>query len=400
MNKGTNRKKTDKNNKFKIFEKFEFNHLKNHPVKRYGLEKRIYYIRGLGLFLTVNKKNNEKKQSFMKCLVNCINLPDIIFKEVSASKEVMFDINEFIEIFSKNYTLKIAFMIDAVILTKQSKIISEKETRMINTFATHLAISANQMKEIRRKAEKNDYFPCAEGLILVKGGNFLMGNDKEFSDENTTPVHKVTLNSFYIGKYPVTQREYSDITGHNPSSNQSDNHPVETVSWFDAVIYCNKKSKKEGFVKYYKITKAVKNTSGSVIKAIVSIRGGCGYRLPTEAEWEYAANGGKEKRAFKYSGANNLDTVAWYAGNSKEQTHCVGKKRPNKLGIYDMSGNVFEWCWDPLGGKKRIVRGGSCLNPSTLCQITYRESELPKNVCIDVGFRLARKIYCPKPENS
>ena len=184
------------------------------------------------------------------------------------------------------------------------------------------------------------------GMIFVQGGTFEMGSNDGQDDEK--PVHRVTVSDFYIGKYEVTQKEWKEVMGNNPSYNKGDNLPVEQVSWDDIQEYLQKLNAKTG-----------KN-----------------YRLPTEAEWEYAARGGNKSRGYTYSGSNSIDNVAWYSSNSGNETHAVGRKQANELGIYDMSGNVWEWCNDwygenyynnsplqnpqgPTSGTYRVLRGGS-----------------------------------------
>ncbi len=209
-----------------------------------------------------------------------------------------------------------------------------------------------------------------EGFLYVEGGTFQMGSFSGNSDE--APVHKVTLNSFIISKYEVTQGEYKAVMGSNPSSTGSgigDNYPVNKVSWLDAVEYCNSLSRKEGLTPVYTISG--RNVSWD--------KDADGYRLPTEAEWEFAARGGNLSKGYTYSGSNNLDSVAWYLSNSNKKIHFVGTKQPNELGLYDMSGNVWEWCWDfygeysrrsqtdPVGatsGNEHVRRGGGWYWPS------------------------------------
>jgi len=207
-------------------------------------------------------------------------------------------------------------------------------------------------------------------MVQVPGGSFQMGKELGTAGRgDVTPVHTVTLTGFNMSKYPVTQAQYKWVMGTNPSNfTESLDCPVEKVTWYDAVEFCNKLSVKEGLQPVYTI-------SGETVTADW---GKNGYRLPTEAQWEYAAKGGNPNAAgwvgYTYSGSNNIDDVAWYSDNSNSKTHEVGQKRPNRLGLYDMSGNVYEWCWDWYGdyssgaqtdprgassGASRVMRGGS-----------------------------------------
>ncbi|MBC8415861.1 MAG: SUMF1/EgtB/PvdO family nonheme iron enzyme [Candidatus Cloacimonetes bacterium] len=235
-----------------------------------------------------------------------------------------------------------------------------------------------------------------DNMIFVQGGTFQMGSSDGDSDEE--PVHSVTVSDFYIGKTEVTQKEWKEIMGNDPSNWKGDNLPVVNVSWYDAVEFCNKKSIKEGLTPYY--TGSGKNT-----KCNFSANG---YRLPTEAEWEYAARGGvktQNSASHKYSGSNNINDVAWYSSNSGGKTHSVGTKKANELGIYDMSGNVWEWCWDwkgsyssnsqtnPKGastGLLRVDRGGGWIIYAEFCRVAYRGSCYPDYSRINLGFRLLR----------
>lgn len=235
------------------------------------------------------------------------------------------------------------------------------------------------------------------GMVYVEGGTFQMGSTTGEYD-NERPVHGVTVGSFYIGKYEVTQAEYQVVMGENPSCFKGDRRPVECVSWYSAVEYCNRRSRAEGLTPCYR-------GSGDDITCDWSADG---YRLPTEAEWEYAATaGGTADSTELYSGGSNIDDVAWYGGNSGSQTHDVGTKAPNALGIYDMSGNVWEWCWDwydkgyysrgsaqnptgPASGSRRIERGGSLDFNAGYCRCAYRDSDLPGNGYGDMGFRVVR----------
>jgi formylglycine-generating enzyme required for sulfatase activity len=216
-------------------------------------------------------------------------------------------------------------------------------------------------------------------MVFVKGGTFTMGCTSEQGSgcsNDEKPAHQVTVSDFYIGKYEVTQAQWKSVMSSNPSNFKGDNLPVEQVSWGDVQEFIRKLNAQTG-----------KN-----------------YRLPTEAEWEYAARGGAQSRGYKYSGSNTVGNVAWYDENSGNTTHPVGQKSPNELGLYDMSGNVWEWCsdwygaynssWlaDPIGpssGSYRVVRGGSWGNVAQRVRVPYRSDYTPGDRNNLLGFRLA-----------
>ena len=259
----------------------------------------------------------------------------------------------------------------------------------------------------------------SDNLVLVEGGTF-KNPRSNYAGKN------VTVPGFYIGKYEVTQLEWREVMGSNPSKFQGDNLPVETVSWYDCVEYCNQRSLKEGLKPYYKIDRDKRDPDNQTViddlKWTVTINAGAnGYRLPTEAEWEYAAGGGQMSKSYTYSGSDDLDRVAWYWQNAGdkvltgpwnwtviEQNHAktkpVGAKEPNELGLYDMSGNVREWCWDwqgdlgsdcsgPQGSSiesGRIWKGGGWIGGDFCCAPSFRAGFEASGKGPDQGLRVCR----------
>jgi len=258
-------------------------------------------------------------------------------------------------------------------------------------------------------------------MVQIPGGSFQMGQEGV-----ATPVHNVTLTSgFYMGKYEVTQEQWEAVMGNNPSYFSSNpasgevqsKRPVEKVSWYDAIVFCNRLSMREGLSPAYRINGStdpsewgsVPTSNNSTWDAVQIVSGSTGYRLPTEAQWEYAAKGGNGSPGnYTYSGSNTIDNVAWYPSNSNNKTHEVGKKAPNGLGLYDMSGNVYEWCWDwyesyssnapqtdPQGassGSYRVTRGGSWYYSAEYARSTYRNLvNYPYSRGNVIGFR----VVCP-----
>ena len=219
-----------------------------------------------------------------------------------------------------------------------------------------------------------------DDMVYVEGGTFTMGATREQGsnvDSDETPTHQVSLSGYYIGKYEVTQEQWVAVMGEKPEYlTGSPRHPVAYVSWDDCQIFVGRLSA---------ITKKQ-------------------FRLPTEAEWEYAARGGIHSKGYKYSGSNYVGDVAWFHDNCDHNPHPVGTKLPNELGLYDMSGNLTEWCFDwkggynsaskmnpsgPSSGSDRVCRGGSCLLYDNSARVSNRDSCVPISRNGFIGFRLA-----------
>lgn len=233
-------------------------------------------------------------------------------------------------------------------------------------------------------------------MVFVKGGAFRMGSNDGYDDEK--PIHTVIVSDFYISKYEVTVAEYKAFcneTGRRMPSDPNkawyeehdnatkwkwiDNHPIVKVTWYDAIAYCKWLSKKTGKT----------------------------YTLPSEAQWEYAARGGAKSKGYKYSGSNNINVVAWYDETTYEKgLRPIGRLKANELGIHDMSGNAWEWCYDKYGtypsstqkdpkgpskGMYRVIRGGSWYYVSDMARVTARDGPLPHYTNYNYGFRLIRK---------
>lgn len=248
-------------------------------------------------------------------------------------------------------------------------------------------------------------------FVLVKGGSFINTNSNLYG--------KGSIADFLIGVNEVTQSEWVEIMNNNPSKFKGDSLPVETVSWYDCIEYCNRRSVKEGLMPFYvldSVKDAINTSEFDSLKFTVSTnKDANGYRLPSEAEWEYAASGGQKSKNYKFSGSNKIDEVAWYWKNSGdtilhgtwnwsdlEKNHCktkvVKSKKANELGIYDMSGNVREWCEDWYQdneisvGKVRTQRGGGWIGGENRCEVANRHSFEASGRGGDQGFRLCKGL--------
>ena len=263
---------------------------------------------------------------------------------------------------------------------KKVDLLEVKKARELKELSESERQEYERQEKIRKAQGEFDVEGVKFKMVYVEGGTFNMGateEQKADAEEDESPVHEVKLDDYYIGETVVTQELWKAVMKRNPSLFQdSDNLPVERVSWDDAIEFIKKLNDK------------TKRT----------------FRLPTEAEWEYAARGGKEgkDKGYKYSGSNYIDRVAWYRKNSEFETHPVKSKCPNELGVYDMSGNVMEWCHDGYGkyssdaqdnpqgsnSENRVFRGGSWIFEPERCRVSYRNYDKYTFRCYYLGFRL------------
>jgi formylglycine-generating enzyme required for sulfatase activity len=247
--------------------------------------------------------------------------------------------------------------------------------------------------------------PSGVEMVLIPAGSFMMGSER--AQRDARPPHLVRLAAFYIDRYEVTQAEYEKTVGDNPSSVKQPTHPVEQANWVDAVKYCNARSRLEGLQPCYDE------------QTWQCDFGADGYRLPTEAEWEYACRAGtSSKYSYGENGAT-LARYAWYNLNSDGATHPVGAREPNAWGLHDMHGNVWEWCHDlydgvyygrspaedppgPAEGDERVLRGGGWTSAADACSVFRRDSATPGYIdnCLDArsddqGFRCVKNAIAP-----
>ncbi|WP_461247019.1 SUMF1/EgtB/PvdO family nonheme iron enzyme, partial [Treponema sp. R6D11] len=288
-----------------------------------------------------------------------------------------------------------------------------KDTAFTSPYYFNTHVTANITLYAKWVANSDNEYTTGPGtgninVIWIPGGTYLMGSPaSEKGHKNSeVPQHEITLSGFYMGKYEITQDQYRAVMGSNPSEFSDSgnwNRPVERLTWIDAIKFCNQLSYKEGLEQVY-------NIAGSDVTADFSKNG---YRLPTEAEWEYACRA-ETTTAFNngnndYNNTASVSEVAWFGYNSSNWTHDIGKKKPNAWKLYDMHGNVFEWCWDaydenyysksisainptgPNNSDSKVVRGGSWENPDySLLRSAARTGYFWNYSSHDIGFRVVR----------
>jgi formylglycine-generating enzyme required for sulfatase activity len=253
-------------------------------------------------------------------------------------------------------------------------------------------------------------------MIYINGGMFIMGSPVNEEGRASNEIQRnITVGSFYISRFPITQKEFQEIMGHNPSSFKGDNLPVENITWWDALEYCNRRSQRERLTPVYTIDKSQGTAAWN--------RSASGYRLPTEAEWEYACRAGTTtpyNTGIKITSDQANFNGVWQEellnefgvitrinrGEYRKKTTQVGTFAPNARGLYDMHGNVWEWCWDLFGpyasgthtnptgmisGYSRVMRGGSWSNSATNIRSAYRVDYDPGSKGNDIGFRVVRQ---------
>ncbi|MCH2046321.1 MAG: formylglycine-generating enzyme family protein [Saprospiraceae bacterium] len=286
-------------------------------------------------------------------------------------------------------------------------------------------LAQQQVKASTESTSSNLNSPYLE----VEGGYFRLGSHDAHAAVDEFPIKKIAVPSLVVGRYEVTFTEFDlfcESTGHPKPDDAGwgrDNRPVMNVDWYLAIQYCNWLSEKEGFTPCYAITKAKACEITGFYNGEEDWKVTCnweadGYRLPTEAEWEYIARGGKKAKRSLFAGSNTIEEVGWYAENSEDMTHPVGSKQANELGAHDMSGNVWEWCWDwyaakaykdietfgptgPETGKLKSMRGGACDNDTGMYLRVSNRGYLDPEVgypCL--GFRVVRLLLDKQSQGS
>ena len=310
--------------------------------------------------------------------------------------------------------------VDSLIREIRNAVSTKQYSQLLSCVQRYLELKANdpEAQNLQRKIEKLTTVVTAKGMKLrrIPGGRFYMGShdSDEYLRFNEHPQHKVIIpRNFFISVYQVTQKQFSELMGYNPSTGgPHEECPVDGVTWYSAVEFCNKMSEAESLPLFYDIKDVKRRSDNSIEAARVSISGGDGFRLPTEAEWEYACRAGSITPWCFGDQILDIGNYAWYYDNSSMEAHPVGERKPNSWGLYDMHGNVMEWCYDwyneshyqqcaeeeenPMGpaeGVTRVLRGGAWQFGAEATRCAYRNNSLPEAIAGVIGFRVCRNDH-------
>ena len=307
--------------------------------------------------------------------------------------------------------------VDSLVKEIRNAITTKQYSQLLSCVQRYLELKANdpEAQNLQRKIEKLTTITSAKEMKLrrLPSGRFYMGSHDSdvYLRNNEHPQHKVIIPSnLFVGVYLVTQKQFQELMAFNPSlATENEDCPVEGVTWYSAVEFCNKMSEVESLPPYYEMKAVKKRANNSIEAATVTILGGDGYRLPTEAEWEYACRAGSITPWCFGDQALDVGHYAWYYDNSSLETHPVGQRKPNAWGLYDMHGNVMEWCYDwysesyylqcpeetenptgPAEGVTKVLRGGAWQFGVEATRCAYRNSSALDAVAGVIGFRVCR----------
>ncbi|GHT35372.1 hypothetical protein FACS189427_04500 [Planctomycetales bacterium] len=325
------------------------------------------------------------------------------------------------EDFRKQYTEAgdILDEVESLVLEIRNAIATKQYSQLLSCVQRYSELKANdpEAKVLQDKIERLTTTYSSKGMKLrrIPTGRFYMGShdSDEFLRNNEHPQHRVQITkSIFAGVYLVTQKEFLEIMEYNPSiSTEQENCPVDGVGWYSAAEFCNKMSEAEELPPYYELSQVKYRSNNSIESAEVSVKGGCGYRLLTEAEWEYVCRAGSITPWCFGDQVVDVPNYAWYFDNSLGETHPVGERKPNAWGLFDMHGNVMEWCFDwygefyyqqcgeeeenpqgPETGIAKVLRGGAWQFGAEATRSAYRNSSPPDAVSSVIGFRVCRNV--------
>ncbi len=307
--------------------------------------------------------------------------------------------------------------VDSLVREIRNAIATKQYSPLLSCVQRYLELKANdpEAQSLQKKIEKLTTITSARGIKLrrIPSGRFYMGShdSDEYLRNNEHPQHRVQITrNLFVGVYPVTQGDFSQLMEFNPSVAADDeNCPVDSVTWYSAIEFCNKMSELERLAPFYELHRIKRRAAGSIESAQVSTLGGDGYRLLTEAEWEYTCRAGSISPWCFGEQVMDVGEYAWFYNDSFSETHPVGQKKPNAWGLFDMHGNVMEWCHDwygefyyqdrpdeeenPMGpddGLAKVLRGGAWQFGAEATRCAYRNSSAPDATSSVIGFRVCR----------